>query len=228
MSVKLVKTKEPKPVSKSKTKEMSGLEDAKLRELETLFVMGFTHRIKQVHTFPDPSELIEELLYRWEEDEVPSRAKIHHIIKARGLTMKRRDYQEQLKQAERIKRLTEMSERSFAFDNECLRVAEVGVNQIKATMARTIKSEQLVSVGDLERMGKALQKFQLVGRMALGDRPDDLLDKMNTSSIDYDNLSKEELGELEKMMQKSLRSAEAAIARIADENEPEPEEGADE
>jgi len=214
---------ELKPKKNAKPKP-GKLTDMMLQELDNLFIYGFTHRGKQMHIFPSMAELHEELCHRWGAEMVPSRAALSSLAEGRTLPLRRADYREQLKQAERAKRISEMSERGANFDNECLKVAEIGINHIKAHFAASIQRKQPVEIGNLERMSKALHKFQLVGRMALGDTSDDLLNKLNTSSVDLDNLSKDELAELNKMMTKATKEAQKFMSGMVSSEESSEEE----
>ena len=87
---------------------------------------------------------------------------------------------EHAKQAEKIKFL---ATKSANFDNRCIKIAEKGIREIEKLLCDTIdariddngnKTLQLFSMEELEIAAKTLEKFQKIGRLALGSSTDNV------------------------------------------------------
>lgn len=87
---------------------------------------------------------------------------------------------EHAKQSEKIKFL---AKKSANFDNRCMKIAEKGVKEIESLLCNTIDARtddsvsgirQLLSMEELEQAAKTLEKFQKIGRLALGSSTDNI------------------------------------------------------
>lgn len=86
---------------------------------------------------------------------------------------------EHAKQAEKIKFL---AKKSSNFDNRCIKIAEKGIKEIEKLLCDTIDAriddgdsiKQLFTMEELEIAAKTLEKFQKIGRLALGSSTDNV------------------------------------------------------
>jgi len=84
---------------------------------------------------------------------------------------------EHAKRTERIKFLTK---KSIKFDSNCIDIAEEGIEKIKNAIfnADRVVDENgikiLFSIEDLDLLAKTLEKFQKIGRLALGSSTDNV------------------------------------------------------
>lgn len=174
--------------------------DYNWQEMETDYIYGFTDAETGHHKFPT----IEEITERHGFDK--TRATIISAIRAKssalGWRLKREEYRNQLEQARRVEMIRKMSSRQSGFDDECWKIAEAGLTNIKKHFNTWASQQLAVPAQELERLARSFQKFQLSGRLALGDTVSDLREKMDGGNIDFEKLTKAELKQLNGMLEK--------------------------
>lgn len=195
-------TSEQKPKKSFSTKGLKWTQtDYNWPEIETGYVYGWVDPETGHHKFPSLDELMVKMGYD------PSNASVVSSFRNNssrgGWRLKREEYRAQLEQARRVEMLRKMSTRQVSFDDECWKIAETGLNHIKTHFNRYAKEQQPVPPQDLERLARSFQKFQLAGRLALGDTVGDLREKLDGGNVDWEQLTKEELKQLNEMLSKA-------------------------
>ncbi|MBD1995246.1 hypothetical protein H6G00_01200 [Leptolyngbya sp. FACHB-541] len=93
-------------------------------------------------------------------------------------------------------KLTALAGDLAGWDTQCFNLAKGGLNlifqQINEAIEGTRRSGDPLSSKQLDELGKALQRFQQIGRTALGEKEETHLNV----KIDYSNLSDEQLQRL--------------------------------
>lgn len=91
---------------------------------------------------------------------------------------------EHAKQNEKIKFL---AKKSSKFDEKCIKMAESGVEKIESYLCGPIIEEDgtkvIITVEELELMAKTLEKFQKIGRLALGNSTDNVTKSIKASTV---------------------------------------------
>ncbi len=116
----------------------------------------------------------------------------------------RENYQDELDNMRRQKMMESLVKKRVGFDMSCLNIAEAGLGQIKKQFLHYQTKGENVPTKELHRLAGTLQKFQVSGRLALGATPRELEDEMNNSrTINYDDLSKDDLRQLEEIYERA-------------------------
>jgi len=98
---------------------------------------------------------------------------------------------EHAKQEEKIKFL---AQKATKFDNRCIKIAEEGIKKIETLICNTLDgvriNEQgeevpipMVGMEELEVAAKTLEKFQKIGRLALGSSTDNISKSIKSSDL---------------------------------------------
>lgn len=149
------------------------------------------------HVFESLSEIIYEL--GLETDHLPI---LREMADRDGWGDLRRLNKDKLDQARRIELLNKKTRDSEEFDNEVMRIAKAGLQQIKAHFAISAKAGEPLTVKEIHTLGSALQKYQVAGRLALGDTSDVINEKLD-SGMDLSALTKDELKNLNAIIKKA-------------------------
>lgn len=116
----------------------------------------------------------------------------------------REQYQEDLDNMRRQKMMESLVKKRVGFDMSCLNIAEAGLGQIKKHFMTYQRAGEDVPTKDLHRLAGTLHKFQISGRLALGETPRELEDEMNNSrTVNYDDLSRDDLRQLEEIYERA-------------------------
>jgi len=115
----------------------------------------------------------------------------------------RAKFKEDLEEAARVGRIKKLANSRVDFDSDCFRIAQSGLQQIKKHMSVYLKEGDAVPIKELERLSKTLAKFQVTGRLALGDSTKELAATHADEGVNTDNLSKEEIHVLTRLLIKA-------------------------
>lgn len=106
-------------------------------------------------------------------------AYLRRIAASQKWTIEKNNYvtnYEHAKQSEKIKYL---AQKSAKFDGKCIKIAEEGIKKIEDFLFRKQDIEEdgtkiILTIDDLELAAKTLERFQKVGRLALGNSTDNV------------------------------------------------------
>lgn len=174
------------------------------------------------HTYPS----LEQLLIRFSIHESHLSTIRRHAMD-HSWRLKREGYKDKLIKLQQIEKAREIAKRKEGFDVDCLKIAEVGVSQIKVHMMKYMAAKEAVPVKDLERLARTFQKFQIAGKLALGDRIQDMVNAVDTKDdldsqlvgLDLDSLDKDELRQMSNILERAA-AAKDQKALPSGENQP--------
>jgi len=115
-------------------------------------------------------------------------AYLRKIASAQKWTIEKNNYithYEHVRQQEKIKFL---AKKSAKFDEKCIKIAEKGIEKIEQYLCNPIiegeedKAHIFFNIDNLELIAKTLEKFQKIGRLALGNSTDNITKNIKTSS----------------------------------------------
>jgi len=92
---------------------------------------------------------------------------------------------EHIRQQEKIKHL---AKKSTKFDERCIKIAEEGITKLEKHLCEPIiegdegETRAFFRVDDLELIAKTLEKFQKIGRLALGNSTDNITKSIKASA----------------------------------------------
>lgn len=115
---------------------------------------------------------------------------LREIAAEQGWTQQAADFSNAVESKRREQRSSELAGELAQFDSACYRIARLGLEQIYSKVQTAILSDQHICARDLESLAKAIEKFQKVGKTALGE------DATFNLKVDYSGLSDEQLQRL--------------------------------
>ncbi|MCR4399114.1 MAG: hypothetical protein NUV93_09165 [Firmicutes bacterium] len=90
-----------------------------------------------------------------------------------GWSKERQIYLKKIEEARREKKSEALASEAAQFDAEVLRVARAGVAQVTAHLAQGARqykeTQEPMHSGELDRLSRALERFQKAGKLALGE-----------------------------------------------------------
>lgn len=175
-------------------------EEVDYDQARSLYIEGFVNHM-DVHVYPTMTALVQKM--QLSPLAIP---KLRNLCETEGWNLLRAEYREKLQSAKRLRLLEKRSEEQAEFDNSCLKLANVGLKQVQLHFALSAKAQTPLTLKELQQASTALQKFQVVGRIALGDTTQDLQEKLD-GGMDLESLGKEELAQLEAILAKAEQKA---------------------
>lgn len=107
-------------------------------------------------------------------------AYLRRVASLQKWTDEKQNFITNFEHAKRTERIRYLTKKSIKFDSNCIDIAEEGIKKIKDTIFNAEKRvtengvKVLMSVDDLEILAKTLEKFQKIGRLALGSSTDNV------------------------------------------------------
>lgn len=196
MAVKTLKKKIPTESSKESGLAPIALSNGDIEEVRTRYLEGHINELDH-HVFESISEICLDLGIDREH-----LATLRSIADRDGWNDLRRFNKDKIEQARRIEMLNRRSKDSEEFDNEVMKIAKAGLQQIKAHFAISAKNSTPLTVKEIHTLGSALQKYQVAGRLALGDTSDVINEKLD-SGMDLSALTKDELQNLNAILKRA-------------------------
>lgn len=115
---------------------------------------------------------------------------LREVAAEQGWTQQASDFSNDVESKRREQRSSELAGELAQFDSACYRVARGGLQKIFEKLQAAIALGEPICARDLESLSKALEKFQKVGKTALGE------DATFNLKVDYSGLSDEQLQRL--------------------------------
>lgn len=201
-----------KPKSKLKLRKQKEAE-FDLLKMESEFVEGI-FAPDGSHVYPS----LEQLLIRFSIHESHLSTIRRHAMD-NSWRLKREGYKDKLIKLQQVEKAREIAKRKESFDVDCLKIAEVGISQIKVHMMKYMAAKEAVPVKDLERLARTFQKFQIAGKLSLGDRIQDMVNTVDTKDdldsqlvgLDLDNLDKDELRQMSSILERAAAAKEQKL-----------------
>lgn len=151
-----------------------------------------------VHHFPSIAELVTKLGL-----DVSSVSELRRISASEGWASLRNINKESVEQAKRIAFLQKRGEDARNFDDDIFLISKAGLNHIKKHFNNAQEAGRVLPAKELTTIAGALAKFQVAGRIALGDTKQEIHEKMD-NKLDLESLTKDELKVLQAIMGKAL------------------------
>lgn len=126
-----------------------------------------------------------------------------------GWKLKRISHQQRIANIQKQRKASDLAQDRDRFDTDCFKIAEVGINQIKVHIMQYIRQQQAVPINELEKLARTFQRFQVAGKLSLGDKVKDLTDMLEVQHLgaeeeqyDLASLDKEELKLVDALLNK--------------------------
>lgn len=167
--------------------------------IRMMYVEGYVDETGRL-IFPSAKDIADMM---FEEGDLTALKTIQKKAVSKKWARLREEHKEALDEKRRELMIVQMAKKKVNFDMSCLNIAEAGLNEIIKHFKKHREDGELVPVKDLERHSRTLAKYQISGRLALGDTPKSIEDELNKNTIDYNNLNKVELEQLETLLDRS-------------------------
>jgi len=130
---------------------------------------AYVEGIRNEHELRYPT--LEELAH----DYGPDPAHLRRRASAEGWAEQRKMYQKKLDEARQDEKVSALAREAVKFDQECLELARVGMNHVRGHFLaaqdkfKNSNGKEAMAATMLERLSRAAERYQKVGRLALGE-----------------------------------------------------------
>jgi hypothetical protein len=118
-------------------------------------------------------------------------AYLRRVASIQKWTIEKQNYVTNYEHAIQSEKIKYLAKKSAAFDDKCIKIAEEGVRKIENLLCNEIIDKNgvkiVIGIDGIECAAKTLEKFQKIGRLALGNSTDNVTKsiKAATESISF-------------------------------------------